>query len=175
MLVRQVYDDKLAQFAYLVGCPATGEAAVIDPERDVDRYFELAHKLRLRIVAAVDTHIHADYLSGLREIAERGAWAYASDEGGPEWRYEWLRGSSYPHRLLKDGDRFDVGNVEFEAVHTPGHTPELPKGEPLLVHCNSGGRSAAAVSLLERFGFTAVDVDDRIANYRETSLVGITA
>lgn len=124
MLVRQVVDSKLAQFAYLIGCPRSGEAIVIDPERDVDRYFEEAARHSLRIVAAVDTHIHADYLSGLREMAERGVLVYASKEGGPDWQYEWLTGSGYPHRLLADGDRFAVGFIEFQAVHTPGHTPE---------------------------------------------------
>ena len=90
MLVRQIADSKLAQFAYLVGCPRTGEAIVIDPERDVDRYFDEAARHKLRIVAAVDTHIHADYLSGLREMAERGVLVYASKEGGADWQYEWL-------------------------------------------------------------------------------------
>ena len=104
MLVRQVADSKLAQFAYLIGCPRTGEAIVIDPERDVDRYFELAARHRLRIVAAADTHIHADYLSGLREMAARGVLVYASKEGGPEWQYEWLLSGDYPHRLLGHGD-----------------------------------------------------------------------
>jgi hydroxyacylglutathione hydrolase len=124
MLVRQVADPKLAQFAYLIGCPRTGEAIVIDPERDVDRYFDLAARHKLRIVAAADTHIHADYLSGLREMATRGVFVYASKEGGPEWQYEWLTHGDYSHRLLGHGDRFTVGNIEFQAVHTPGHTPE---------------------------------------------------
>lgn len=124
MLVRQVADPKLAQFAYLIGCPRTGEAIVIDPERDVDRYFELAARHKLRIVAAADTHIHADYLSGLREMAARGVVVYASKEGGPEWQYEWLIHGAHSHRLLGHGDEFSVGNIEFRAVHTPGHTPE---------------------------------------------------
>ncbi len=124
MLVRQIADSKLAQFAYLIGCPRTGEAIVIDPERDVDRYFDLAARHRLRIVAAADTHIHADYLSGLREMAARGVFVYASKEGGPEWQYQWLLHSQYPHRLLGHRDQFSVGYIEFVAVHTPGHTPE---------------------------------------------------
>jgi hydroxyacylglutathione hydrolase len=124
MLVRQVGDPKLAQFAYVIGCPRTGEAIVIDPERDVDRYFELAARHRLRLVAAADTHIHADYISGLREMAARGALVYASKEGGPEWQYEWLLSGHYSHRLLGHGDQFSVGFIEFRAVHTPGHTPE---------------------------------------------------
>lgn len=124
MLVRQVADPKLAQFAYLIGCPRSGEAIVIDPERDVDRYFDLAARHRLRIVAAADTHIHADYVSGLREMAARGVLVYASKEGGPDWQYEWLLHGEYPHRLLGHEDRFSVGLIEFQAVHTPGHTPE---------------------------------------------------
>jgi len=124
MLVRQIADPKLAQFAYLVGCPKTGEALLIDPQRDVDRYFEVAARHGLRIVAAADTHIHADYLSGLREMAERGVLVYASKEGGADWQYEWLLHSDYPHRLLAHGDQFSVGYIEFRAVHTPGHTPE---------------------------------------------------
>ncbi len=124
MLVRQIVDSKLAQFAYLVGCPRTGEAIVIDPERDVDRYFDEAARHKLRIVAAVDTHIHADYLSGLREMAERGVMVYASKEGGADWQYEWLLHSKHAHRLLAHGDSFTVGFIEFKAVHTPGHTPE---------------------------------------------------
>lgn len=124
MLVRQIHDPKLAQYAWLVGCPATGEAAIIDPERDIDRYIALAKSKDLRIVAAIDTHIHADYLTGMREFANRGVRVYASDEGGPDWRYEWLLDSDFDHVLLKDGDTFRVGNIEFRAVHTPGHTPE---------------------------------------------------
>ena len=124
MLVRQIADSKLAQFAYLIGCPRTGEAIVIDPERDVDRYFDVAARHKLRIVAAADTHIHADYLSGLREMAARGVLAYASKEGGPEWQYEWLIHGDYPYRLLGHGDEFSVGHIQFRAVHTPGHTPE---------------------------------------------------
>jgi hydroxyacylglutathione hydrolase len=71
MFFRQVYDEKLAQAAYLIGCQKTGEAIVIDPERDIDRYEALAKANGLRIVAAADTHIHADFLSGVREFAER--------------------------------------------------------------------------------------------------------
>jgi hydroxyacylglutathione hydrolase len=124
MLVRQVADPKLAQFAYLIGCPRTGDAIVIDPERDVDRYFDLAARHRLRLVAAADTHLHADYLSGLREMAARGVLVYASREGGADWQYEWLLHGQYAHRLLRHRDRFSVGLIEFQAVHTPGHTPE---------------------------------------------------
>jgi hydroxyacylglutathione hydrolase len=129
MFFRMVYDDRLAQAAYLIGCQRTGEAIVIDPERDVDRYLRLAEKQNLRVVAVAETHIHADFVSGSREMAERvGAKVYVSDEGGPDWSYQWLDkkagGGSYHHQKLKHGDRFKVGNIEFRVLHTPGHTPE---------------------------------------------------
>ncbi|MEQ8770462.1 MAG: MBL fold metallo-hydrolase [Phycisphaerales bacterium] len=129
MFMRMIYDDKLAQAAYLIGCQKTGEAVVIDPERDVDRYIELAADNDLRIVATAETHIHADFVSGSRELAERiGAKVYVSDEGDADWKYQWLDkklgGGSYDHQLLKDGDSFHIGNIELKAIHTPGHTPE---------------------------------------------------
>ena len=91
MLMRQVVDQKLAQYAYLLGCQQSGEAIVIDPERDVDRYIALAKQEGLRIVAVAETHIHADFLSGTREMAARvpGLMVYLSDEGGEDWTYEW--------------------------------------------------------------------------------------
>jgi len=129
VFMRMIYDEKLAQAAYLIGCQKTGEAIVFDPERDVDRYLDLAEANDLRLVAAAETHIHADFLSGARELAERaGAAVYVSDEGGPDWSPRWLDqktgGGSYDHVLLHDGDVFSIGHIEFKALHTPGHTPE---------------------------------------------------
>lgn len=125
MLLRQINDPKLAQYAYLIGCQRTGEALVIDPERDVDRYLELARQESLRLTAVAETHIHADFLSGARELAERvGAKLYLSDEGGDDWKYEWAMGGGYDVQLLHDGDTFQVGNIELQALYTPGHTPE---------------------------------------------------
>lgn len=129
MFLRSIYDEKLAQAAYLIGCQRTGEAIVIDAERDVDRYLSLAAANGLRITAAAETHIHADFLAGTRELAETvGAKAYLSAEGGPEWQYEWVRrkpgGGAYPHQLLRHNDRFQIGQIELRVMHTPGHTPE---------------------------------------------------
>ncbi len=129
MFLRMIYDERLAQAAWLIGCQQTGEAIIIDPERDVDRYLEVAAANELRIVAAAETHIHADFLSGARELAERvGATVYLSVEGDADWKYEWLDkkadGGTYPHKLLKDGDTFRIGGIHFRVVHTPGHTPE---------------------------------------------------
>lgn len=123
MLFRQITDPVLAQYAYLIGCQRTGEAIVFDPERDVDQYIDLAAREGLRIVAVAETHIHADFLSGARELAERvGAHVYVSGQGGVEWQSRWV--GPYRHTVLTDGTVFQVGNIRFQAVHTPGHTPE---------------------------------------------------
>jgi len=124
MFFQQVFEPKLAQYAYVIGCQKSGEAVVIDPMRDIDTYHKIAEANNLKIIAAADTHIHADYLSGLREFAEEGIHVYASNEGGPDWLYNWLIGSKYNYTLLKDGDSFSLGNIKFDIVHTPGHTPE---------------------------------------------------
>lgn len=130
MLFRQIFDPKLAQYAYLIGCQQTKEAIIIDPERDIGRYVGLAEAEGLNIVAVTETHIHADFLSGSREFAERyNTKVFLSDEGDADWKYEWVQGkrqdgSDYDYTLLKDGDTFTIGNIDITAVHTPGHTPE---------------------------------------------------
>ena len=124
MLLRQVFDPYLAQYAYLVGCQRSGEALIIDPERDIDRYRELAAENGLRITAVAETHIHADFVSGGRELAQDpNVHLYLSAEGAPDWTYRWPAEGSNAH-FLKHGDHFMVGNIRVEAVHTPGHTPE---------------------------------------------------
>ncbi len=124
MILRQIEDKDLSQFSYMVGCQQTGEAIIVDPERDIGKYYELAEKEGMKIVAAVDTHIHADYLSGIREFAEKGVKVYASAEGGEDWQYKWLKDSDYNYRLLRDNDSIELGNISLKALHTPGHTPE---------------------------------------------------
>ena len=124
MFLRQITDPSLAQNAYLIGCQRTGEAVIIDPERDLDRYFQIAAENDLRITAVADTHIHADYLSGARELVVRhGVTSFLSEEGGPDWQFEWAKGNPNA-RFLKHGDVFRVGNIELKALLTPGHTPE---------------------------------------------------
>ena len=91
MLFRQIFDPKLAQYAYLIGCQQTGEAIIFDPERDIDRYVSIAEDEALRIVAVAETHIHADFLSGSREFAEHfNTRVYVSDEGDADWKYAWV-------------------------------------------------------------------------------------
>ncbi len=129
MFFQRIYDENLAAASYLIGCQQTGEAILVDPQRDIDRYILLAAKEGLRITCAAETHIHADFLSGAREVAEQlDATIYLSDEGGPDWTYQWLNkkssGGTYKIVLVKDGDIFTVGKIEFQVMHTPGHTPE---------------------------------------------------
>jgi hydroxyacylglutathione hydrolase len=125
MYFQQIFEPKLAQYAYLIGCQQTGEAIIVDPQRVICEYIEAANSAGLQIVAATETHIHADYLSGLRQIAHQmGVKVFASDEGDEDWKYNWLENSDYNYQLVKHGDKFVVGNIEFEVIHTPGHTPE---------------------------------------------------
>ncbi|MDN4523333.1 rhodanese-like domain-containing protein [Fictibacillus fluitans] len=123
MLLKYFYDDKLAQASYLVACQGTGEAVIIDPMRDIDPYLQEAKKEGLKIVGSIETHIHADFVSGSRELAARtGAKLFLSDEGDQDWKYENL--DSVEHQLLKNGESFKIGKVSFHTLHTPGHTPE---------------------------------------------------
>jgi len=121
MIVRRFFEPQLAQASYLIGCAACGEAIVIDPNRNVDTYIKAAAAENLSITYVTETHIHADFLSGSRELAARtGAALLLSDEGDADWKYAFARES----RLIRGGDRITVGNVRIDVVHTPGHTPE---------------------------------------------------
>ncbi len=123
MFFRRFYDDQLAQASYLLGCQATGEALVVDPNRQVDSYLKAAAAEGLRITHVTETHIHADFVSGARELARRaGARLLLSDAGGDDWRYGYAADDGAA--LVQDGDRFCVGRVALTVVHTPGHTPE---------------------------------------------------
>ncbi len=123
MLLRYFYDEKLAHASYVVGCQAKGEMVIVDPMRNIEPYLALAEKEKMQIVGALETHIHADFVAGSRELADRvGTTMYISDEGDADWKYQNLEG--IPHQLLKDGDEFSVGNLIFKVMHTPGHTPE---------------------------------------------------
>ena len=123
MLLRQIFDEDLAQAAWLIGCQKTGEAIVVDPERDIDQYLDLARRHDLRITDVAETHIHADFLSGTRELAEAtGARVHVSGEGGDDWRSRWL--ADHDHVEHRGGDTFRIGGIKFTVLHTPGHTPE---------------------------------------------------
>ncbi|CAM4197915.1 MBL fold metallo-hydrolase [Flavobacterium weaverense] len=119
MFFQHVYDKTLAQASYFIGCQKAGVAAVIDAKRDVDTYLEIAKANNMKITHILETHIHADFLAGSRELAAlTGAEMYLSSEGGPDWQYE------FPHTDIIDGSILNLGNLKIEVIHTPGHTPE---------------------------------------------------
>jgi hydroxyacylglutathione hydrolase len=121
MFVKRFFEPSIAQASYLIGCQANGEAIVIDANRDVDQYIQAAAQEGLRITHITETHIHADYVSGSRELAHRtGGTMYLSDEGDAGWKYAFLAEG----KPLHHGDHLQVGNIRLEVVHTPGHTPE---------------------------------------------------
>lgn len=123
MLLKRFYHDGLAQASYLLGCQKTGEAIVIDPNRDPGPYLAAAAAEGMRITQVTETHIHADYLSGSRELAHAtGARLLLSAMGTPDWQYAFAAADGA--RLLHHGDEVRVGNLRLEVVHTPGHTPE---------------------------------------------------
>ena len=120
MIVKRFFEPLIAQNSYLIGCATAGQAIIIDANRDVRQYIQAALALNLLITDVTETHIHADFLSGSRELAHRtGARLCLSDEGDADWKYQ------FDHdRRLQHGDRMTIGNVAIDVLHTPGHTPE---------------------------------------------------
>ncbi len=119
MLLERIYDEDLAQASYFIGCQAKGEALVVDARRDIQVYRDLATKNGMTITAVTETHIHADYLSGTRELAAAtDAAIYVSGEGGADWQY------GFEAERLFDQGTITLGNISVKALHTPGHTPE---------------------------------------------------
>ncbi len=115
MLVRQFVDPDLGNSSYLVASEVTGRAAVIDPQRDVDRYLQAAEGLGLRLVYALDTHLHADFVSGGRELAARPGLSFgASAESGLH----------FDHLPLGEGDELRLDDLAIGVLATPGHSPE---------------------------------------------------
>ena len=113
MYFKQFYLNCLAHASYLIG--SEGEAAVVDPQRDVDQYLDEAAATDLEIKYVIETHLHADFVSGHRELAART---------GAEIVFGQKAGATIPHRAVKDGDELAVGKVKLRILETPGHTPE---------------------------------------------------
>src|SRR5438477_613422 len=113
MYFKQFYLACLAHASYLIG--SEGEGAIVDPQRDVDQYIQEAGAQNLRIKYIVETHLHADFVSGHRELAART---------GAEIVFGERAGAAFPHRAAREGDTLRVGATELRAIETPGHTPE---------------------------------------------------
>ena len=118
MKIHRVEAPGLAHYSYVLS--SQGRCAVIDPKRDVDTYLEYAHANHLEITHVLETHIHADYASGARELSERtGAELRLSGHDKNE-----LFEYAFPHSEFHDGESVAIGDARVEALHTPGHTPE---------------------------------------------------
>jgi hydroxyacylglutathione hydrolase len=117
MFVRQFVDEGLGNASYLIASTEAGLAAVIDPQRDVDRYLQVADGLGLRVVYALDTHIHADFVSGARELAARAAGSLRIGAGS-------RAALGFDHLPLDEGDTLPLGDLTVGVLTTPGHTPE---------------------------------------------------
>lgn len=126
-MFQRFYDEGLAQASFLVGCDRTRQAVVIDPRRDVAIYAAAAQQAGATLVAAIETHVHADFVSGARELAESGVRIVS----GPGADLE------FPHHEVRGGEQFGVGDVTLTFLHTPGHTPEH-----VCVLAETGGQPA---------------------------------
>jgi len=115
MILEQHYLECLSQASYFIGDESTGRAVVVDPRRDIAPYLESAAEHGMTIELIIETHFHADFLSGHLELAEAT---------GAEIAYGSVAETEFPSRKLTDGERISLGSVELEIRHTPGHTPE---------------------------------------------------
>ncbi len=123
MLFKRFYDDSLAQASYLIACERTREGIVVDPNLDIAQYTRAASAERIRITHVTETHIHADFVSGAKALADAtGAELHLSAEGGKDWGYT-TDALAHAHPL-RDGTEIAFGSVSMRAAHTPGHTPE---------------------------------------------------
>ena len=115
MYSQQFFIDGLGCASYIVGCEAKGVAAIIDPDREVQKYLDAASARGLTITHIIETHLHADHVSGNSDLLARtGATIYVHEASGAE----------FPHQPVKDGDVLELGNLRLKVIHTPGHTPE---------------------------------------------------
>jgi hydroxyacylglutathione hydrolase len=156
IVIRPFIDEGLGNSSYLVASTGTGRAAVIDPQRDVHRYLQVADGMGLHVSYALDTHLHADFVSGARELAARGAGSIRiGASAGARLDFD--------HLPLAEGDHLSLGDVSIGVIATPGHTPEhisftvVPAGSAAPDSIFTGGAlivgGAARTDLLgEEFG-----------------------
>ena len=145
MYFKQFYLGCLAHASYLIG--SDGEAAVVDPQRDVDQYVDEAAAQGLKIKYVIETHLHADFVSGHRELAART---------GAEIVFGKEAGATFPHRAVKDGDEIKIGKVVLRIMETPGHTPESIS---VLVTETEAGEKGKGESREEKLAY-GQDVDE---------------
>lgn len=115
MYFKQITTPGLGCFSYVIGCPGSKEMIVVDPKRDVQDYLDISREEGMKIVRVVDTHVHADHVSGNQELRALTGCGLAMYETSPV---------DFPFTRLKEGDVFEIGNAKLEVLHTPGHTPD---------------------------------------------------
>ena len=175
MYFAQYYLDCLSQASYLVGDETTGQAVVVDPRRDVEEYVADAAAHGLRIVGIINTHFHADFVSGHLELAKAtGAWIGYGAAGR----------AAFAVRPLHDGERISLGEVTVEIMETPGHTPESIS---VLVYEHADDETAYGVltgdalfigdvgrpDLLASVGVTADELGRALYHSVQTKLMGL--
>ncbi|HHV22642.1 MAG TPA: MBL fold metallo-hydrolase [Propionibacterium sp.] len=175
MIFTQYYLDCLSQASYLIADESTGQAVVVDPRRDIAEYLADAKEKNLTIVGVINTHFHADFVSGHLELArETGAWIGFGEAANPEFEF----------RALADGESIDLGGVRLEIMATPGHTPESIS---ILVFENADDEVAHAVltgdalfigdvgrpDLLASVGMTAEELGKQLYHSVQTKLMGL--
>ncbi|MCW5875925.1 MAG: MBL fold metallo-hydrolase [Anaerolineales bacterium] len=140
LLVRQFVNRELGNSSYLIASAATGKAAVIDPERDVEKYIEAAEERGLQIVYGLETHLHADFISGVHELAhaleQKGQTDYQIGVSA-------AGGSEFEHLPLSEGDRLSLGDVQLQVIATPGHSKEHIG---FLAYLDEGGETSLLFS-----------------------------
>src|SRR5213079_468632 len=116
MIFQQILNEESGCLSYLIGCGQAGRAIVVDPGRDrVHEYLRLARRKGLQITHVVETHTHADHISGNRDLAAATNAAIFAHRAA---------GLAFDHERLSDGDELRVGNIRLKVAHTPGHTPD---------------------------------------------------
>ena len=164
MKFTQYYLDCLSHASYLIGDETSGKAVVVDPQRDIAEYVKDAEEAGMKIELVLETHFHADFLSGHLELAEAT---------GAEIGFSSVASTEFPTRKLDDGERISLGEVELEILHTPGHTPESIS---IVVYEKAGDEVPHAVltgdtlfigdvgrpDLLASIGFTRDELADKL-------------
>lgn len=173
MIFNQYYLDCLSHASYLIGDETTGRAVVVDPQRDVAEYIADAKELGMTIELVIETHFHADFLSGHLELANgTGAKIVYSSVAKPE----------FDHLGVADGERYALGDVTLEFLHTPGHTPESMS---IVVYEHAGDQIPYAVltgdalfigdvgrpDLLASIGFTREELADKLYDSLHNKLI----
>lgn len=175
MIFTQYYLDCLSQASYLIADETSGQAVIVDPRRDIEEYLDDAHARELTIVGVINTHFHADFVSGHLEMAQAtGAWIGYGRAAQPEFEF----------RALADGDRISLGDVQLEIMETPGHTPESIS---ILVYEHADDEVAYGVltgdalfigdvgrpDLLASVGVTAEELGRALYHSIQTRLMGL--